>query len=242
MQALGDERLLEIWETRGARDDDGGVDLLRATLPSGELESLDDWPLARRQATLLRLRCATFGPTLRAAMDCPQCADRLEFELDGRELLQLPGADSPAHRDAATSEAAIEVRGIRFRLPTSRDLGSLREIGDERTAVERIASRCCLDSPVPNVWPEDLIAELDERLEKMDPLGSLRLALECPGCHSVWDQAFDIGRYFWEEVELRAKTILAQVHRLARGYGWSEKEVLTMSVARRRAYLELLSA
>jgi hypothetical protein len=242
MQPLGDERLLEIWENRGARDDDVGGDLLRAALPSSDLESLDDWPLALRQATLLRLRCATFGATLRAAMDCPQCADRLEFELDGRELLRLPGADSPAHTDAAPSEAAFEVRGMRFRLPTGRDLAALREIGDERAAVERIANRCCLDSPAPTVWPEELIAEVDERLERMDPLGSLQLALECPGCHSVWDQAFDIGRYFWEEVELRAKTILAQVHRLARGYGWSEKEVLALSVARRRAYLELLSA
>ena len=43
-------------------------------------------------------------------------------------------------------------------------------------------------------------------------------------------------------MEGRAKRLLMDVHLLARAYGWSEAEVLALSPARRRFYLEMVEA
>lgn len=51
--------------------------------------------------------------------------------------------------------------------------------------------------------------------------------------------AFDIGAYLWEEVDAWADRTLRDVHLLAASYGWSERDILDLSPARRGRYLEL---
>lgn len=243
MRPLDDKLLLDIWEGQGARDDDACLDLFGACLrgdpgaavraPSGE--TIDDWPLAHCQATLLELRCATFGSTLEAAMDCPECGERLEFELDGRALLRIQ-RESTA--DGA-SEPALHVQGLGFRLPTRRDLLAVIGLADERNAVEALARMCCLDDAARIDWTDTLLEALDDAFEAADPLSNIYLTLACPGCRCIWDQPFDLLRYFRDEIDVRARTLLVEVHRLARAYGWSERDVLGMRPARRKAYLEL---
>ena len=45
-----------------------------------------------------------------------------------------------------------------------------------------------------------------------------------------------------EFVEMAARRLLPEVHALASSYGWSEKEILALSPARRRSYIALLGA
>lgn len=235
MQPLDDALLLDIWAGRGARDDDACAVLLTAACATCG-ESIDDWPLARCQATLLELRCATFGSTLEAAMDCPECGERLEFELDARALLQLQRVS----RTSGAGGAALHMQGLGFRLPTRRDLLAVSGLADERNAVEALARMCCLDDAARIDWTDALLEALDDAFEAADPLGNMHLTLACPGCRCAWDQPFDLLRYFREEIDVRARTLLVEVHRLARAYGWSERDVLGMRPARRKAYLELL--
>jgi hypothetical protein len=236
MLPLPDERLLAIWENREASDADVGTRLLHEGAAVDRGDNTEDWPLSRRQAALLEMRCATFGRTMLAAVDCPRCTERLEFELDGRALLDMHDKT----KNADSSRTALQIRGLKFRLPTLADLVSVRSVEGEPAAILALVSRCCLETP-PETWPQDLIDEVDEHFEAADPLGNLQLTFDCPGCRHTWQQAFNIAQYFWEEIDVRAKTILVQVHRLARAYGWSEKDVLAMNPARRRAYLELIA-
>ena len=46
----------------------------------------------------------------------------------------------------------------------------------------------------------------------------------------------------WRELRLRAEGLLADVAMLARGFGWSEREILELGAIRRAAYLQLLAA
>ena len=215
------------------RNSDPSAALLRAASAVSLNQEFDDWPLPRRHVALLEMRCVTFGPIMRAVMDCPDCTEPVEFELDGRALLNL--------QNHANTQP-LQVRGLSFRLPTTVDLATLDPIEDERSAIVQLVRRCCLEAAAPESWPDDLIAALDEQFEAADPLGNMQLVLECPGCRCSWNQSFDIARYFWEEIDVRARTILVQVHRLARAYGWSETDVLALSAVRRQAYLELLDA
>jgi hypothetical protein len=238
MLPISEERLLAIWENPEASDADVGTRLLRAGSSANQDEDPDDWPLSKRQAALLEMRCATFGPTMQAAIDCPECSKRLEFELDGRALLDMHNGAGSA---AGSSRSELEIRGLKFRLPTPRDLAAVRPLEDEHTAVLELVGRCCLESPAPETWSRELLDEIDERFEAADPLGNLELTLECPDCRHAWQQAFDVARYFADEIDARARVILVQVHCLARAYGWSEKDVFALSAARRRVYLEMIT-
>jgi hypothetical protein len=51
---------------------------------------------------------------------------------------------------------------------------------------------------------------------------------------------FDMPAYFWSEIQMGARRLLQEVHALASAYGWRESEILMLSAARRRAYLEMV--
>jgi hypothetical protein len=52
----------------------------------------------------------------------------------------------------------------------------------------------------------------------------------------------DNAGILWREVALAARRLLAEIHRLARAYGWSEQAITAMSATRRATYLEMLDA
>jgi hypothetical protein len=65
-------------------------------------------------------------------------------------------------------------------------------------------------------------------------------ALTCDTCGERSSSPFDIRAFFWRELAARAHHIALDVHELARAYGWRESDVLSLSPARRRRYLELV--
>ena len=60
---------------------------------------------------------------------------------------------------------------------------------------------------------------------------------DCIACGETWTDRLDVVGYVWEEITERARRLLDDVHGLAAHYGWSEREILAMSGARRDAYL-----
>jgi hypothetical protein len=46
----------------------------------------------------------------------------------------------------------------------------------------------------------------------------------------------------WAELDGAARRLLAEIHRLAARYGWSEEAILSMPPARRRHYLALAAS
>jgi len=77
-------------------------------------------------------------------------------------------------------------------------------------------------------------------IEAQDPAADISLALNCPDCAHAWEMGFDIGVYFWREIQAAARRIVLEVDALARAYGWSETEILGMSASRRNLYLEMV--
>jgi hypothetical protein len=68
------------------------------------------------------------------------------------------------------------------------------------------------------------------------------VAVGCGECGALTAAALDVPALLWAEVEAQATRLLHDVHALARGYGWSEADVLALSPRRRAAYLELAGA
>lgn len=244
MRGLSARQALEAWE-RGEqlRPVDRPIALLAATFPDLAARQLRSLPLGGRDALLFRLREETFGRSVKGFALCPECGARLEFEVDIRgfpvdQLLEsTPGPQAFAHE-------GIQVA---FRLPDSTDFAAMSRCRGPEQARRLLIERCVLAAeddggPVlASALPEAVVAELATRMEDLDPMADLPLAIECARCSFSWTVVFDIASVMWREIANLAERLLDEVQQLARGYGWSEREILDMSAARRRFYLQRLS-
>ena len=74
-----------------------------------------------------------------------------------------------------------------------------------------------------------------------DPMAEIHLVLDCPCCQHKWEAPFDIVAFLWREISAAARRLLREVHTIASAYGWTETEILALSPARRRIYLEIVN-
>jgi hypothetical protein len=238
-RGLEAEALLACWE-RGLGQDPVGraVGLWRLAEPDRPPEELTAEPIGRRDASLLRLRIAIFGPLAECFMSCPACDEPLEFPLDLRALL----VDQP---DQGPGPWTVQAGGftVRFRLPDSRDLRAVHDAPDPKQGLLR---RCVVSAShesalvASDQLPEAVAGAVEVEMGRLDPQADLSLDLGCGACQHRWPATFDITAFFWREIEVAAGQLLREVDALARVYGWSEGEILRLGPGRRRRYLELV--
>lgn len=201
---------------------------------------------------LLDLRETLFGPRLSALARCPRCAETLECELAVPALRETSSA-APGPHDGNANQAdplaRLEVEGCHIvcRLPTPLDLDAVSHLPADNAPVallERIlVEALCDGTPVPPAqWSEAMFAATDAALRDLDPQASIRLDLACPACAHSWSEPLDPGAYLWSELDAWAQGTLREIDTLARAYGWTEAEILTLSARRRRHYLALLAS
>jgi hypothetical protein len=89
--------------------------------------------------------------------------------------------------------------------------------------------------------PDHILKALSRRMDELDPQADIRMQLTCPRCAHQWETLFDIASILWHEINHWAERMLLTVHRLAKAYGWSEQDILSMSPIRRQFYLELVT-
>ena len=234
MRLLSNPDFLSLWE-RGLRLHplDQSLLALATAFPETPYEGLADWPLGRRNQALAELRCACFGRRLQGWTACPQCGERLEFEMDGRALAGEDG-DEPWRQEP------VVVNGHSYRLPSSRDLARVAGEADAGLAAIRLAEGCRIDAGDSPGWSEEYLEDLETQLALADPMAETRLLLHCPACGNQWDETLNIATFLWAEIEARAKRLLFETHTLAAAYGWAEKEILSLSEPRRALYMEMV--
>jgi len=177
-----------------------------------------------------------FGGSAGGTSECPECAERVEFPIDTASL---------RHREKVAETAQeIEVNGncVRFRLPTSRDLADAVAAPDQPLGIRRLIERCVIEPRLPEGLPDDFVEALSNAIEKADPQAEIIISLGCPNCGKRWELLFDIAHFFWNEIAAQAQRLVHEIDALARAYGWTEREILSLPAQRRRTYLEMLAA
>lgn len=212
--------------------------LLASALPECDIDTLGQLPLAKRNALLMELRGLTFGSWLEGFAVCPECGAQLEF---ATSLEELRGS-----LQASGEECWIENNsGMRMRPVNTHDLAAAIGAGDavqarrlliERT-VQQQKARMTEDDPASMISDEWL-----DRFDRLNASAEIRLVLPCANCGQRLVLDFDIAHFLWREVAVEARRLLAEIHCLARAYGWSEQAILLMSTPRRAAYLEMLKS
>jgi hypothetical protein len=240
MRSLSGQSILRIWEEGQSRPPWArALLLLEAAEPATERAALVRLPVGERDARLLELRAAVFGNTLSCLADCPACSERLELTFSVEDVrLPAPEAQAPF---------TFEAEGLRvtFRLPDSADLEALIP---GPGAAEALLAACVIE--VQRQGRVAALADLNEAeraslvasMADADPRADTKAGTVCPSCGHQWAAQFDIVSFFWEELGAWVRRVLAEVHVLARAYGWREEDVLALSPWRRQQYIDLVLA
>jgi hypothetical protein len=238
MQRLSAEKILAVWEAgRSQHALDRSLTIILAASPGASRAALADLSIGERDARLLQLRALVLGPRAEGFAECPGCAERVEFPLDtatfaeGRASARPPGVP-------ALYEAEANGNRISFRLPTSRDLAEAVAASDSSLALRALVERCAGQADLPN----ETVEAVSRVMLAADPTAEITLRLVCPSCDHRWELLFDIGEFFWTEIAVQAQRLLREIDALARAYGWTEREILSLPGQRRQAYLELVAA
>jgi hypothetical protein len=244
MRPLSAHDLLAIWEVgEGQSLPERALRLLATACPELTWDDLAALAVGRRDGWLLTLRELTSGPNLDGFVECPRCAEELEFTVTVADLRAqpVPGAHE------ATWESTMEGLSLRFRLPNSWDLCAAAACQDPVSARSLLVQRCVLEatrddsSIAASELPNEAISQLANRMAELDPQADILLDLRCPACDHRWQAHFDIVAFFWIELVAQVKRVLREVHTLARAYGWREVDILSMGARRRQFYLEMVS-
>jgi hypothetical protein len=245
MLPLSAGRLLEAWELGVGLDSAGRSRiLLAAGTPSMTEAELGAHTAGRRDAALLSIMAATFGPQVEALASCPACGQPVEFGFSVADVVSVEAAGEGGE--------PLRVRqngfDVRFRLPTVADLARVSdrpEADGVRTALlERCVVQVCRRGKVIAVedLPEEVADAIDSEMALADPNSDITFALACEACGNAWSAPLDVPAFVWSEVDAWARRLLVEVHSLAAAYGWNEREILALSPARRLMYLELASS
>ena len=241
MQVPGEAEILALWERGLTRHPIDRALLLYAwTRPDLPSSNFPDLPLGTINRALLRLRETCFGSRIIACIDCEHCGTRMEIALDTGQLLAgINEDDTPSKFDDIPAE--FEVSSFRFRVPCSRDLAAISGERDLKAAAVKLLEQCCLEHPEnSDTGFGNLLAEAEVAMEELDPAADINLSLSCEECAHSWLVGFNIGTLLWDEIDVRARALLAEVHSLAQAYGWTEPEIFALSSQRRAAYLDMV--
>jgi hypothetical protein len=226
MPALSATELLSVWES-GRRQIPlrRALTILAAACPEASADSLARLTIGQRDTRLLALRQLMFGSEITGVTDCPECGEKIELRFSCSHIRSTTEAEPP-------NELVIQANGgeVRFRLPTSADLLAIND-------PEQLLERCLMNHG--NRLTENFRAAISEKMSSADPMADVHLPLDCPSCAHKWKAPFDIVAFLWREISAAARRLLREVHTLASAYGWTEGEILSLSPARRRTYLEI---
>jgi hypothetical protein len=232
-------RLLQAWESGTAVAPlDRSPSLLSSLGAIAAGERTDDLTVGQCDARLFELRRALFGEMLEVVASCPACQTEVELTVPLGDL-------QPPVREGPPAPVAVQADGYTLlcQIPRNRDLRALGRPGGEVGARDLLA-QCVLDVKAPDgspaalgKLPDAMVDAAVETLAASDPGAQTALRVRCP-CGSEWVDELDIRDVVWSDLTDWVGRTLAEVHQLARAYGWSEAEILAMSGWRRRWYLE----
>jgi hypothetical protein len=251
MQVLSAARLLAAWERASFQTARWRtLSLLFAARPDLPDDDVYRMTAGQRDQALLELRERVFGSRMALALACPACRERLDLEIDVKDLA-LPTGALPAEASEVddSCEHSIDVEGysVWFRVPNVGDLMSLADGAPENVG-SRLLEACVTraereGAAVPaRELPEIVLAALDAALRAADPGANSEIGVGCQACGHDFGAPFDIGTVLWSELDTWAKRTLFEVHSLAAAYGWREPDVLALTPRRRWYYMQLAGA
>lgn len=200
------------------------VDAPPAAQPVAELSASD------RDALLAALHRQLWGDRIVSSLRCPACEAwyDLSFELSG---LQRHLAQQVAPHTLTALRCMQTADGLTWRLPSAVEEDEAAALGVEAGAA-LLATHCVDDG-------DDQQAA--SALEALAPLIDVDLDAPCIECGQSQQVRFDIQSFTLQRLLDEREALLAELHAIAAGYGWSLGEILGLSRSLRRSLAQRLS-
>lgn len=215
--------------------------------------------IADRDYVLLKLRQAMFGNHVQAILGCPACEQKMDidFDLDQVTVESRRPASRSTTFELSPAAGYVDPSGmthhtVTFRLPTGDDQEYLSNHPDldQPEAVTVLLARCLLRlgdiAPVDPAVIANLSGrarqEIEARMESVAPGLEWEMELTCPECSHSFVYLFNFAAFFLSEVNLCREQLYREVHFLALHYHWPASEILALTRAHRRTFLDLLAA
>lgn len=196
-----------------------------------------DLTAADRDRVLAAVLERAFGASVSSTVRCARCEARFDLDFSLRDLAAAADAEAAAAGILLGADGTLALPdGRRYRLPTGRDeCACLRLAPDE--AARAMLEACALDGVRPG--DDETVPTL---MRAAAPVLDTELDARCPECGAAQSIRFDVQSYLLAALAGEALQLTAEVHRLAKAYGWSRREILRLPRSRRRAHVALVEA
>lgn len=214
--------------------------------------------VADRQYLLLKLRQMTFGDRVHANIFCPWpgCGKQvsIDFKIDDvpvKESTDKGPLYTMILSPDAVGEGAPADRQIHFRLPNGGDQELISPLLAEnearaltlllRRCVQRIGQFELTDEGQLEALSPLARKEIELEMERLAPKVELDMEMNCPECGRLFMAPFDLQSFFFGELRAGGDLLYREIHYLAYHYHWSEREIMDMTVEKRRKYINVLA-
>lgn len=202
-------------------------------------ELLPKLSIGDRVALMLHVRRLELGDRLDCTVSCAKCGKAMSVVLSAAKLLNTA---SPA----PSTSYAIEADGLRLQVKplTAHDQDMLLGAKEGEDLEETLARSCIVssDTLLPEKLPGTVVQAIGSKLEEVDPLSDIVLELSCPECSRKFRASFNAEDFIFKELGIGRGDIESEIHWLALHYHWSENEILSLPVRRRRKYISLINS
>jgi hypothetical protein len=184
-----------------------------------------------RDALLAGVHRALWGDRIVSSFACVACGKMVDLSFELSALQR----DLASRREAAQVSAPRHLHdhdGLAYMLPSA---------ADEESAALLPAPRA-REALAQVIRPGADAALLAARLEALAPLLDVDLDAVCAECGQAQQMRFDIQSFVLQRLLDERESLLAEVHALAAGYGWSLAEITALPRSLRRAFAARLQA
>jgi hypothetical protein len=147
--------------------------------------------------------------------------------VDGQPTPRPQGVDGP------DDTGHYHLGKVEFRLPSCEDLEGVAGLPAGRRRAALLA-RC-----IEGSGSDD---EIEAAMAALGPTLDTDVDTVCPHCTNAQKVRFAIDRYLLRSLANERRFLLHETHRIARAYGWSHQEIMSLQRRDRHEYVRLIDA
>ncbi|AIF82578.1 hypothetical protein NTE_00497 [Candidatus Nitrososphaera evergladensis SR1] len=199
--------------------------------------------LGDRSALLLNIRRSMLGDRISLVLPCTNCGNNLSADLSITQLLEGGARERREVYEVQAGKYQLAIHPV-----TGADQDALFAKAHSRTDFQATLVRMCIRSCVPSLpatdgIPDEVYEAVSSTLEEVDPLSDTIIRVSCPECNRSFSASVPIERLFFQDTGIAARNQLEKdIHWLAFHYHWSEKDILSLPIKKRKAYIDLINA
>jgi len=218
---------------------------------SEKLNILKKMTIGDRVYIILYLRKLTFGNTFQIDIPCDSCRNLMSIDLSIDAIINnsLATQNNRMDYEYVSNKKTDSNFFYKFKFFNSEVIiRLLNGLDQENISLNNINETKLLESCIVNlnsIGHEKLVDEafrskINSAFSDLDPLSDILLTLVCPSCNNVFKIPFIIEDFFFKEIRSRLNNLEVDVHWLAFNYHWTESEILSLPIPKRKRYLQLV--